>query len=421
MAEKTAQEMAGEINDTLATLKQELEAVKTKETATPEDVQAATKALEDFKTENASTIAENKAVVEQLVKDLKDSQAEIKSIKDAGSNKTPESFNGAVSKALKENFKGLQDFMSKKAVSNTFEIKVLKVAGNLTNANIGATTDGDVYAAQGITSVSEFPRQEIFLEQYLDVASTELASIPFMDELPGEGDAAIVAEGSPKPLIDADYELAYSRARKVAGKMKASEEVLSDYGWVEGAIQNTLRRKHDIARQADLLGATNGLLSFATPFNAAILGGVKVDAPQYYDVLAALVAGISSESEGSYVPNVIFVNTLDNLKKMLTKDANQNYVMPPFADADGNIIEGVRVVAKPSIAAGTFIVGDFKNVILRNLWEYTVRFGWENADFTNNMITMVGESRYHLYTTTNDKRGIVSGTFADVITALTAI
>ena len=323
----------------------------------------------------------------------------------------------------KTKFEEFKEFVKegfKNGSGGNFEFTV-KAPETVTTGNVGTITPEGIYAAQSVNMVSEYPRTEIFLEEYLDVGSTNLASIPYVDELPGEGDAAIVAEGTLKPLIDVDTQINFSQARKVAGRMKATEEALFDYGYLKSLMTGTLKRKHDIAKQADLLGAANGLTSFATPFNAAILGGVTVPNVQHYDAIAALVAGIVNSSFGIYVPNVIFVNTLDNLEKMLSKDLEGNYIMPPFADNMGNIVSGVKVVAQPSIPIGTYIVGDFKNVMLRKMWEYTVRFGWENDDFSKNLITMVGESRYHLFINENDKRGLIAGTFADLFTALTAV
>lgn len=420
---KTPEEMAKEINDTLASLKNDLDAVKNKETATPEEVKAAQDALENYK-KDAEKALEGYVKSEDFKKvqsSLEEAEKEIKSLKENGSAKAPVSFKAAVANALKEKQEELKNFIKSNANGiGSFEIQI-KAPAVTTTANLTPGAAADIYATQAATDVSMYERDEVFVEQYLDTGSTELASIPYVDEQPGEGDAAIVAEGSLKPLIDVDYVTSYSQARKVAGRMKATEEALYDYGWLQSAMTTTLRRKHDIARQNDLIGATNGILSIATVFNSAILGGVTVEKPQYYDAIAALVAGISNDSEGAYIPNVVFVNTLDNLKKMLTKDDGGNYVMPPFADANGNVIEGVRIVAKPSLTPGDFIIGDFRNVKLRNLWGYTVRFGWENDDFSKNQITMVGESRYHLYATTNDRRGIIKGSFADVITALTPV
>ena len=102
----------------------------------------------------------------------------------------------------------------------------------------------------------------------------------------------------------------------------------------------------------------------------------------------------------------------------LQKDANGNYVLPPFMDASGRMIDGVMVIAKPQITAGTYVIGDLKNINLLNVWGYSVRIGWEDDDFSKNLVTMLGESRYHVYITDNDKRGIVTGTFAAVKAAI---
>ena len=430
--EAELEKMTAEERDNYATEKRKHEQELAKEAATKvfdEKIKALEDKLEKAEKDNKENKDQVIDKINKSIDDLKEAQKNVdKSLEDLGKQKQfqpqPQaiSFKQSVASAIKEKHEALKTFYkaNESIQSGSFEIQV-KAAAVTTTGNITPTGAADIYAAQSVDGVSEYQRGDIFLEQYLDAGSTELASIPYVDESPGEGDAAIVAEGSLKPLIDVDYATQYSQARKVAGRMKATEEALYDYGWLESAMTNTLKKKHDIARQNDLIGATNGIESIATAFNASILGGVKVVSPQYYDCIAALVAGIANDSEGYYIPNVIFVNTLDNLTKMLTKDDNKNYVMPPFADAQGNIIEGVRVVARPSLTAGSFIVGDFKNVKLRNLWGYTVRFGWENDDFGKNQITMVGESRYHLYATTNDKRGIIKGTFADVITALTPV
>ncbi|WP_424493896.1 hypothetical protein [Salinimicrobium sp. GXAS 041] len=423
---KTPQEMA-QLHSEFSTKQINELKEQMKKAATPEQVEKAEKAFENFKAEKESMLKgyakseDVKTEVESAVKEsVKDLQAELKSLKENGGTGKVINFKSAVAEALKEKHEELQNFIKNNSNGiGAFEVQV-KAPAIVTTGNVTPTGAADIYAAQNVDTVSQYEREEIFVEQYLDTGSTNLASIPYVDELPGEGDAAIVAEGSLKPLIDVDYVTAYSQARKVAGRMKATEEALYDYGWLESAMTTTLRRKHDIARQNDLIGATNGILSIATAFNAAILGGVTVEKPQYYDAIAALVAGIANDSEGAYIPNVVFVNTLDDYKKMATKDDNGNYVLPPFADANGNTISGVRIVAKPNLAPGDFIIGDFKNVKLRNLWGYTVRFGWENDDFSKNQITMVGESRYHLYATTNDRRGIIKGSLADVITALTA-
>lgn len=433
--EKTPQELASELNTTLANLKKDVEAVQNKETATPQEVKAANDALEAFKKENGTVIEglATKAEVEKAVNDLKEAQAEIASLKEKGTSTESTSFDEVIGNALKENHDGLKAFVTEKQKGGYFSIDI-KAAGTTTTANITTATPPTNFGATMTNNVSDYIRSEIFVEPYLSVGSTDLPSIPYVDETAGEGDAAMVAEGGLKPLIDADYAVKYSQAKKVAGRMKASEEALSDFKWLQGKLTTTLKRKHDIARQANILTGDGtganllGIESMATAFSSGMLGTLADSFPvagstgeaNNYDVIACIVNAIITQSEGTFIPNVAFVNNIDALTMKLTKDGEGRYLLPPFMDANGNMISGVRLVEQPSLTSGTFIIGDLKNVNLDNVWGYTVRFGWENDDFSKNLITIIGESRLHLYISENDKRGIIKGTFADVKAALNA-
>lgn len=421
-AKKTPQEMAelhSEFSSkNIASLKEEMgKAIK------QEDIDKAIKAFGDAQEKSMeefipkSDFETMKTQVSALVKDLEEANKEILTLTEQGSTMEEISLKGSIRKALKDNYDDFKTFFeeNKKTGKGNFEIQV-KVPEIVTTQNITPTGAANVYAAQSVSSYSEYLYGYIYLESFLDVGSTGLASIPYVDEVPGEGDAEIVLEGALKPLIDVDFVTAFSQAVKVAGRMKATEEALYDYGWLESAMESTLKKKHDIARQGDVL---TRVLALATPFNAAILADISgVTDPQHYDVIASLSAGMANSSEGHYVPNVMFINTMDNLDKKLNKDGNNNYIMPPFSDANGNVVDGVTIVANPSVTVGTFVIGDMRNIKVRNVWGYTVRFGWENDDFSRNQITMIGESRYHVYATTNDRRGIITGNLADVEAAI---
>jgi hypothetical protein len=419
---KTTEEMAAEFKQTLANLKTELDTVKSKETASPSEVQAAHDAIENFKTANEEVLKDFAKVsdIATIKQELKDAQDEIEALIQKG-NTVPNgevSFDQSVSNTLTEKHEEIKDFVANKSKGGWLDIQV-KVPELITSGNITTAVTPDNYAGSQATTYDPFLRDEIFIEQYFDVGSTDMPSLPYVNEEAGEGDAEIVAEGGLKPLIDADFNVKYSTAKKVAGRMKASEESLSDFKWLQAAMTTTLKRKHDIARQNDLLGV-NGIAGLATPFNSALLTGLAtlIQNPQKYDAIVALQTAITVQSEGVFKPNVIFVNNIDSLDMKLEKDDDNNYLTAPFVSADGTVIDGIRVVAKPTIPVGDFIIGDFKNVNLRNVWEYMIRFGYENDDFSKNLITMIGESRYHLYITDNEKRAIISGTFDDVIAAL---
>ena len=433
-AKKTPQEMAQLHSEFSAKQFKALEEQIGK-AATPEQLKEAQDSVADLKKSLEEGL---KGLVKEdefkkVKKSLEDAEAEVKALKETGTSGKVVDFKSAVAESLKEQHDELKEFMADRKKGGYFSIDV-KVPAAVGTGNITTDATPAGYAAANATNVSDYIREQIYIEQYLSVGSTDQASIPYVDETAGEGDAAMVAEGGLKPLIDADYNTKYSQAKKVAGRMKASEESLSDFKWLLGKLTTTLKRKHDIARQRDILSGPGtgpnllGITNMAIPFNPAMLGSLADTFPQEgqpgaannYDVIAVIVNAVITQSEGTFIPNVALVNNIDTLKMKLTKDSSGRYLLPPFMDATGNLIDGVQVVAQPSLPAGTFIIGDLKNVQLDNVWGYTVRFGWENDDFSKNMITMIGESRLHLYISENDKRGIISGDFATVRAALNA-
>lgn len=379
--------------------------------------------IEALKKDNIS-----KETIETLQKSLEKQEGilkaqglELRKMQDSGSDNNVLDFAGVVGKALKEKHDELINWAEKKEKGGWFEIQV-KAPGSTVSANITTAATPGNYAASNADTYSAHTREEVFVEDYFDRGTTDKPSLPYVNEEAGEGDATIVGEGSLKPLIDADFNVKYSTAVKIAGRMKASEEALSDFSWLQSAMTTTLKRKHDIARQNELITGTGnlkGIKTLASPFNASLVAGIDgLVTPTKYDVIASVSAAIEVQSEGAFMPNVAFVNTIDSLNMKLIKDDNKNYILPPFITKDGKVIDGIVVVAKPTIDPGSFIIGDFKNVKLRDVWGYTVRIGRDGNDFSENMVTMIGESRLHLYISDNDKRGIISGTFADVVAAI---
>ena len=71
------------------------------------------------------------------------------------------------------------------------------------------------------------------------------------------------------------------------------------------------------------------------------------------------------------------------------------------------------------MAAGEFIMGDFSYLNIRDYQVLTVSFGWENQDFTKNLVTMLGEKRLLAYIKSNYKTAFVADDFDTVITAIT--
>ncbi len=337
--------------------------------------------------------------------------------------------------------KGLEDFLPKvKKAKETagaetpFEIEMtIKAPVNMST--------GSVAYASGVAIPANYVYQNLdgryagdvrameYIINYLSNGTTNKASLPYMDKLPTEGTMAITAEGALKPLISVSFELRYSTAMKEAGRTKISEEALDDIPQIMSIIRNELKYQHDIAVQTAIF---TKVAAVAPGFVAGDLAATTV-APSNYDAIRAAIFAIKIASKGMYVPNAALVASSDVYAMGATKDANNNYVFPPFVLPDGTTVSGVRIVEVPdgvSVPAGTFIVGDWKKLHYDVYKSFTVRIGQGiqgNAtaanivsDFESNMYTLIGESRFHLWIYENEKVAFIKSTFAAVKTAIEA-
>ena len=89
--------------------------------------------------------------------------------------------------------------------------------------------------------------------------------------------------------------------------------------------------------------------------------------------------------------------------------------MPPFASANGMMVKGLPVIANTGITAGTYLVGDFNKSYLFMREDAAIQIGWENDDFTKNLVTILAEVRATHFVKSQDYTAFVTGTFADDI------
>ena len=73
-----------------------------------------------------------------------------------------------------------------------------------------------------------------------------------------------------------------------------------------------------------------------------------------------------------------------------------------------------------AIKQGDIWVGDFNYLNIRDVWVLTITLGWENDDFTKNMVTILGEKRLMAYIKKQYKTAFVKDKIATVIEAITS-
>ena len=386
---------------------------------------------EDFETlkGDISSLKESGASKEEITKlndKFQEQQEEINRLKEDGGSDTVKSFDQQVYEALKGAVNDLGSIKGNKEKEVKFTIKdpSTTTTGNVDFAN-GVTSPAS-FTYQGINSIIPKPEKIPFVQNFTNNAPTGLVSIPWIDEVNQEGDAAFIGEGVVKPLIEVEYEIRYSQAKKVAGKIKVSEEALTDIPFMQAEITRKLRQRHDLALQEGILNGdgSNANLLGITEYAAAFAAGglaASIDRPQNYDAIIAAIHQIIVTSDSNYMPNAVFVHPTDATIMKLTKDEDGNYILPPFTTNSGQVIDNVQVVQNTKIPVGFFLIGDFSKSNVRTYVNFSIRIGYTGDDFERNLVTILGESRVHHYISENEKIAFVYDEFDTVKEAIAVV
>jgi len=293
-------------------------------------------------------------------------------------------------------------------VYSEFEIKTV---GDVTTSNVAVSNpqpklsvlgvEGDLYAINRSTIMS--------ILDFVDLGTTDKASITWVDEVEGEGSVSTTAEGNTKNQIDVDYQEKIANETKYTGFAKVTEESLENIAYMEGEINRVLTEKLNLAKSAAVL---SGIVSAATTFSLTDFDDTVKDA----DIIDAIVAATTQSEMSGFVPTSIVMNPIDVAKFQLTKSSN----IPRIQTIAGRtMVNGLNVIRTTQITKGTFVLGDFSKYRVRIHKEKLV-MGWDSDDLTKNKRTIVGESRLIQYVSSNEKTSFIKGTFATIIAALEA-
>jgi hypothetical protein len=368
-------------------------------------------------------------ISKEQIEEIKESIAQIKEQTAIVGQRHGANFLDQVHKTLTD---AKEKLTALKGTKQELVLEVSKAAITVTTtavANAASTTTPDnfVYQSGEVNGYSEDVRKREYILRFLSNGTTDRATIPYADKLPNEGTMAVTAEGALKPLISISMKLRYSSAYKIAGRTKVTEEALDDIPFLMTLIRTELAYEYSIAEQAAVF---TKVAAVAPAFVAGSLAG-STATPTNYDAIRAAIYAVKIASKGRYIPNMVLVPSADAYAMGATKDANRNYVMPPFVLPDGTKISGVEIVEVAdgeTLADGSFIVGDWKKLHRLVYKGFSLRIGQGIvgsataanivSDFESNLYTIIGEGREHLWIYENEKVAFIKSTFAAVKTAI---
>jgi len=273
----------------------------------------------------------------------------------------------------------------------------LKVKATLNSATTDAAGSvGDAIAATRLPGILELPQRRMTVRDLLTQGQMDGNSLEYLKETGFTNNAAPVAEGATKPSSDIKLDMVTTSAKVIAHWMKASKQVLSDIAQLRSIIDQRLLYGLAYAEEQQLLNGDgtgqnlNGIIPQATAFAAPITvsGATSIDNMR----LAMLQAALAQYPATGHV-----MHPSDWAWIELLKDTTGRYIIGNPQGTITPTLWGLPVVTTQAIAVDKFLIGAFKmGAQVFDRWDARIDVGYENDDFTKNLVTLLAEERLAL-------------------------
>lgn len=220
--------------------------------------------------------------------------------------------------------------------------------------------------------------------------------------------AAMRAEGAAFPESTATWKRGTITLQKVGDTLPVTEEFLTDEVMFAAELDFFLQTNvalvvdNQIANGDGLSNNLTGLVTSAPAFTAVASG---ITDASIYDLIVKVSESITTTGGAKYVPNFAVMNIADINKMKLKKDANYNYVLPPFVTRDGQEVAGIVVIEANCIAANTMVVGDSRFGRIYEMPGVEITRGHVGTQFTEDEITIKARKRLAFLIREADKSG----------------
>ena len=363
-------------------------------------------AVKELETKGAevATLKEN---VEQLA-------LQVLELETKGVSKNETETLQSVLEAKKDELSAMRD---KSGASVQFTMKAVGTMAISTN------TTGQIPQAEREAGITRIVTRNPFILQLVNVGQIMSNVWEWVEKKNRQGGSAMTAEGAAKSQADFGLVVASANVKKVTAYIKVTKEMLDDVALMRSEIDQELTELINLKIDDQVLsgvGTGNNLTGITTNATAWSAGAfaLAIPTPTKWDVLRT---ALNQVRVNLFEPNYIVMHPTDVTAMELSKDSTGQYIMPPFTSVDGTIVSGVRVVANTGVTIDKFLVGDFTKSGVRFKEGLTINVGYENDDFTKNLVTILAEARLVHRVKSNHYGAFVYGDFSDAITALTKV
>lgn len=292
-----------------------------------------------------------------------------------------------------EDYKAFSDSGFSKSSRSRMQLKAT-ITTATTNA---AGSIGAGIQATRLPGILELPQRRLTVRDLLSSGRMDGNTLEYVKEKGFNNNAAPVAEGAAKPSSDIQLELVTTSAKVIAHWMKASKQALSDMSQLSSLIDNRLIYGLAYKEEQQLLNGDgtgqnlHGIIPQATAYVAptgAATASTSLDVLR----LAMLQAVLAEYPATGHV-----LNPIDWANIELLKDTTGRYIIGNPQGTAAPTLWGLPVVATQAITSGNFLTGAFKlGAQVFDRWSAAIETGYENDDFTKNLVTILAEERLAL-------------------------
>ena len=289
----------------------------------------------------------------------------------------------------------------------------LEVKANITSATADANgSAGALISDHRVPGLVVPPNRRLTVRDLLMAGSTSSNAITYMRETGFTNGAAIQQnEGDKKAQSEIKFDEQTVNVATLAHFFKASRQILDDAPQLASHINGRLIYGLKLVEEQQLLngdglsGNLKGIITQATAFNdkATLAKYTIIDQLR----LAMLQAVLAEYPASGHV-----LNPIDWAKIELAKDDNGRHIIGNPQGTATPTLWGLPVVATQAMQAGKFLTGAFDlGAQIFDRQDSTVMVGFENDDFTRNLVTILAEERLAL--AVYRPEAFIHGTLAD--------
>ena len=308
---------------------------------------------------------------------------------------------------------------------------VIKAPALMTTSNVVPNTVGGFSPLFGNyidTSVGSTPKPDLCILPLITVKNQPgTENIYHTSRYNEEGDAQFLAEGGLKPLADAEWKTDKEPVKEVALRWKFTKRLMNH---APSVVTDFAEHANQLMEQKMDDGALVGTgvgneLQGITSTGVASAFIVPTQLAQYYtdanifDVIMAVATQVRLANFKGQLTCVL--NTVWEAKMKGIKNNQGDYIVPPFVSPDGTMVGSIKVVFSNKFSEDYILLGDLKKFNLVISEDVMYDEGYENDDFSKNLVSKKLEAFMGTYIKRADAGSVVYDDIAGILTDIESV